>query len=93
VDPQNAPAYPAYGYPPPVTPPRNSLAVAALICALAGVVTCVTAPVGAILGHVARRQIRERGESGDDIARIAIISGWSLTVVMLLFCCLSAAIA
>jgi hypothetical protein len=39
-------------------------------------VTCISAPVGAILGHVARRQIRERGEGGDGMALTGIIVGW-----------------
>jgi len=32
--------------------------------------------VGAILGHVARRQIRERGGDGDGMALAGIIIGW-----------------
>jgi hypothetical protein len=32
--------------------------------------------VGAILGHVARRQVRERGEGGDGMALAGIIVGW-----------------
>jgi Domain of unknown function (DUF4190) len=77
-----APASPAYGYGAPmvpVAPKTNGMAIAALVCALAGLVTCVSAPVGAILGHVARRQIRERGEGGDGMALTGIIVGWILT--------------
>ena len=77
-----APASPAYGYGAPMVPmaPKtNGMAIAALVCALAGLVTCVSAPVGAILGHVARRQIRERGEGGDGMALTGIIVGWILT--------------
>jgi hypothetical protein len=32
--------------------------------------------VGAILGHIAKRQIRERGEPGDGMALAGIIMGW-----------------
>jgi hypothetical protein len=77
-----APASPAYGYGAPmvpVAPKTNGMAIAALVCALAGLVTCVSAPVGAVLGHVARRQIRERGEGGDGMALTGIIVGWILT--------------
>jgi hypothetical protein len=77
-----APASPAYGYGAPMVPmaPKtNGMAIAALVCALAGLVTCVSAPVGAVLGHVARRQIRERGEGGDGMALTGIIVGWILT--------------
>lgn len=77
--------YPAYGYPPaPAPPTTNGLAIAALVCSIVGVASCITAPVGAILGHVARRQIRERGEGGDGMALAGIIIGWVLTALMLL---------
>lgn len=68
--------HPGYGYPQPKT---NSLAIAALVSSLLGFMLCVTAPVGAILGHVAQKQIRETGEGGDGLAKAAIIVGWILT--------------
>jgi hypothetical protein len=81
--------YPAaYGYGTPMMPvgPRtNGMAIAALVCSLAGLVTCISAPVGAILGHVARRQIRERGEGGDGMALAGIIVGWIITGLGLLY--------
>jgi hypothetical protein len=40
--------------------------------------------VGAILGHVARRQIRDRGESGDGMALAGIITGWIATGLALI---------
>jgi hypothetical protein len=48
----------------------------------------VLPPLGAILGHVARRQIKQSGESGDGVARAAIIVGWALTGLYLIGCCL-----
>jgi hypothetical protein len=91
ADPQSAPpaspvGYPAagyggYGYGAPAAPPTNSLAMAAMICSLVGFATCITAPIGAILGHVARKQIRERGEGGDGMALTGIIVGWILTAL------------
>lgn len=85
---QAPPAYPTYpAYPAPaVSQPTNSLAIASLVCSLAGVATCISAPVGAILGHIARRQIRERGEAGDGMALAGIIVGWIITGVMVLIC-------
>jgi hypothetical protein len=78
-------AYPAYGYPAaPANPPTNGLAIASLILSLVGIASCITAPVGAILGHVARRQIRERGEGGDGMAKAGIIVGWILTGLLVL---------
>jgi hypothetical protein len=55
----------------------NVLAVVALCCALLGVVTCLPAPIGAVLGHVARRHARERGEHGAGMALAAIVVGWT----------------
>jgi hypothetical protein len=78
------PAYPYPAYPAPA--PTNGLAIAALVCALAGLVVGISAPIGAILGHVARRQIRERGEQGDGMALAGIIVGWILTGIMALCC-------
>jgi hypothetical protein len=74
-------SYPGYGYGQPVavapTQSTNGLAIASLIVSLAGLFTCgLTSLVGAILGHVARKQIRERGEGGDGLALGGIISGW-----------------
>jgi hypothetical protein len=81
---QQPQAYPAYGYGTPAVmmpvaaaPATNGLAIASLVCSLAGLATCgITAIIGAILGHVARRQIRERGEGGDGLALAGVISGW-----------------
>jgi hypothetical protein len=74
------PQYPGYGYGTPVMAPQaptNGLAIASLIVSLAGLFTCgLSSIVGAILGHVARRQIRERGDAGDGLALGGIIAGW-----------------
>lgn len=86
---QQGGAYPNYGYQTPIlvaaAPRTNPLAIASLVCALCGLVFCgVPSLVGAILGHVARRQIRERGEAGDGLALAGIISGWIIFGIMLL---------
>lgn len=55
----------------------NSLAIIALICSF------TYPPVGAILGHIARRKIRQTGKKGDKLALTAIIVGWTLTVILI----------
>jgi hypothetical protein len=78
--------YGGYGPPMVVSAPTNGLAIAAMICAIAGIFTCVTAPIGAILGHVARKQLRQTGEQGEGMALAGIIVGWSLTGLWVLGC-------
>jgi hypothetical protein len=58
----------------------NPWAIAALILALFGFATYFAAPVGAVLGHVALRQIRHSGAAGRTMARGAIAVGWVITV-------------
>ncbi|MEU5670427.1 DUF4190 domain-containing protein [Micromonospora sp. NPDC047753] len=80
------PQYPGYGYPQP--PKTNGMAIAAFVLALIGFTSCITAPIGAILGHVAQKQIRLSGEGGAGMAKAAIIVGWILTgflVLVILF--------
>lgn len=77
------PAYqpppPYYGYPPP---PRgtNTMAILALVFAF------VFAPAAIILGHVARKQIRQTGEEGDGLALAGLVMGYVFTGLTLLFC-------
>ncbi|MEU5785660.1 DUF4190 domain-containing protein [Micromonospora lupini] len=81
--PPGYPPHPGYGYPPP--PKTNGLAIAALVLALAGLTTCgITGPIGAILGHVAQKQIRASGEGGEGMAKAGIIVGWIVTALMVL---------
>ncbi|MFY1597992.1 DUF4190 domain-containing protein [Micromonospora sp. WMMD737] len=76
------PPYPNYGYAPSLR--TNGLAIAALVLALVGIGSCITAPIGAILGHVAQKQIRETGEGGEGMAKAGIIVGWIVTGLYLL---------
>ena len=76
------PAYPAYGQTPApgyYAPPTNTLAIVAMVLSLAGLLTGITAIVGAILGHVAMGQIKRTGEGGRPLALTAIIAGWIIT--------------
>jgi len=77
--------YQPYGAPQPSpygafqpTPPTNSLAVGSLVVSICSILFCCGLPgvVGAIMGHVARRQIRERGEGGDGLALGGVVVGW-----------------
>jgi hypothetical protein len=81
------PAYPNYGYnTPQTTQSANGLAIASLICSIAGIVTCgVTSLVGAILGHVGRRQIAQQQQSGAGLALAGIITGWIVTGLWAVF--------
>jgi hypothetical protein len=62
----------------------NGLAIGSLVTGIAalpfvfcyGVGGIVLGAVGAILGHVARRQIRDRAEEGNGMALAGIICGW-----------------
>jgi Domain of unknown function (DUF4190) len=74
---QQSPYGPAYA---PVQP-TNGLAIASMIVAILGF-----GPIAAIMGHIARRQIRERGEQGDGFALAGIIVGWVTTGFWVLFC-------
>ena len=74
----------------PTTPPvagTNRLAAASILVCIAAV--CLPgsllfgwylAPVGALLGHTARWQIRRSGEAGAGLALAGIVVGWGLTV-------------
>ncbi|NES26510.1 DUF4190 domain-containing protein [Micromonospora terminaliae] len=77
----HAPAYPGYA---PPSSKTNTLAIVALVLSLVGFTSCITAPVGAIMGHVARKQIRQTGEQGEGMAKAAIIVGWILTALLVL---------
>jgi hypothetical protein len=74
-------AYP-YGQPMVVNAPMNGLAIASMIISILGF-----GPIGAIMGHIARKQIRETGEQGDGFALAGIIVGWVYTGIFALICC------
>ena len=61
---------PGYGpYPPQYRRPTNTMAILALVLAF------VFAPVGLVMGIIARKQIRQTGEEGDGLALAGIIVG------------------
>ena len=76
-----APGQP-YGQPQyAVVQPTNGLAIASMIVSIMGF-----GPVGAVMGHIARKQIRERNEQGDGFALAGIIVGWVVTGLWVLIC-------
>lgn len=74
------PGVPPYGYPPVAT--TNSLAIASLVVSILSLTVCAgfTGFIGAILGHVARGQIKRTGEQGGGLAMAGVIIGWLGTV-------------
>ncbi|WP_018351527.1 DUF4190 domain-containing protein [Longispora albida] len=86
-------SYQPYG-PPPAR--YNTMAIASLVTsAISVILTCVTGVggllgiAGAIMGHVAQRQIRQRNEQGEGLALSGAIIGWVIfvisAVILLLF--------
>ncbi|HEY0696425.1 MAG TPA: DUF4190 domain-containing protein [Micromonospora sp.] len=83
---QPVPGYPAYGYPVAAAPQNNGMAIASMVVSIVGLVGLCgyglggyIGIVGAILGHVSKRQIRERGEAGGGMATAGIVMGWIAT--------------
>lgn len=69
------------------TPTNNGLAIAALVCGLASFATCITAIPAVILGHMARKQIRESGgtQQGDGMALAGLIIGYIFIVLLIAY--------
>ena len=76
----------AYPPPPPYQPPvapyapqsTNGLAIAALVCGIAGLTVAyfIGALLGVIFGHIAKKQIAERGEGGSGLATAGLVTGY-----------------
>lgn len=90
--PMMAPGYPPPGYPVIAPgPSTNGLSIASMVVSIvAAIGLCgyglggYLGIVGAIMGHVARKQIRERGENGEGLAKAGIIVGWIATGLAIL---------
>jgi hypothetical protein len=72
-----------YAYPVAAQKRTNPMAIASMTTSIVGLplLMCYglglpVSIVGAILGHIAKRQIRERDEQGDGMALAGIIMGW-----------------
>jgi hypothetical protein len=83
-------AYPGYGYP-AAAQPTNGLAIASMVVSIIGLLGLCgyglggyIGVVGALLGHAAKKRIRESGEGGDGMALAGIIMGWIATGIAVL---------
>jgi Domain of unknown function (DUF4190)/Domain of unknown function (DUF1707) len=76
--PVGVPAHYRYPPPPVALPPINSMAVASLVCGIGEFFTLgLTAIPAIVLGHAARRQIRQTRERGDGMAVAGLVFGWA----------------
>ncbi|MFE0589576.1 DUF4190 domain-containing protein [Micromonospora echinospora] len=75
------PPYGQYGPPQPGSGSTNVMAILSLVFAF------VFAPVGIVLGHMARKQIRQTHEQGEQLALWGLILSYVFTGLYLLFCC------
>ncbi|MDN6159173.1 MAG: DUF4190 domain-containing protein [Brevibacterium sp.] len=68
-------------------PPTNTLAIIALVCSIFGVMSSIfiAGIAGIVMGHMARKQIRQSGERGDGMAVAALWVGYVGTALGLLF--------
>ncbi len=70
--------------------PSNGLAVASLLCGIAGTILVVPTVAAVVLGHRARGQIRRSGETGEAAATTGAVLGylglifWTLVLVLTL---------
>ena len=76
-----------YGAPYQAAPGTNGMAIASLVCGLLGFVTCVSSIAAIILGHIARKQIRESGgrQQGDGMALAGLILGYIVAVLFVAY--------
>ncbi|PGH43620.1 hypothetical protein COO58_03580 [Micromonospora sp. WMMA1996] len=78
------PPYGQYGPSGPGQRPRggpNVLAILSLVFAF------VFAPAGIVCGHLAKRQIRQTGEEGEQLATWGLILSYVFTVLGVIACC------
>ncbi|TDC77287.1 DUF4190 domain-containing protein [Micromonospora sp. KC606] len=92
---RQAPQPQQWGQPPPYPPQGpygqygaptggggpNVMAILSLVFAF------VFAPAGIVLGHLAKRQIRQTGDEGDQLATWGLVLSYAFTVIGLLACC------
>lgn len=68
-------------------PPTNTLAIIALVASIFGVVSSffLAGIAGIVMGHIARKKIRQSGERGDGMAIAALWVGYIGTALWVLF--------
>ena len=60
----------------PVASPTNGFAIASLVCGIAGFFLLLPSVLAVVFGHLARSQIRQRGEQGAGLAVAGLITGY-----------------
>jgi hypothetical protein len=74
-------------------PATNGMAIASLVCGIGQLLAGFPAGIAAIiLGHMARRRIRETGQQGSGLARAGLILGYLGTAGLLLLILLVVAV-
>ncbi|XVU24901.1 DUF4190 domain-containing protein [Actinoplanes sp. CA-054009] len=73
-------AQPGYGAPYQPVTSTNTMAILALVFAF------VFSPAAIVLGHIAKKQIRQTGEQGDGLATAGLWLGYIFTALGLLVC-------
>jgi hypothetical protein len=74
----------AYGQPygqPVLAPRTNGMAIAALACGIGGFFVFPASFAAVVLGHIARREIRQTGEAGSGMATAGLVLGYVGTVI------------
>jgi hypothetical protein len=69
-----------YGQPYTPVAPTNTMAILALVFAF------IFPPAAIIMGHVAKKQIRQTGEQGDGLATAGLWLGYIFTGLYVVFC-------
>lgn len=65
-----------YAFGVPAAAPTNGFAIASLVCGIAGCFLLLPSVLAVVFGHVARSQIRGRGEHGKGLATAGLITGY-----------------
>ncbi|MET0424677.1 MAG: DUF4190 domain-containing protein [Actinoplanes sp.] len=71
-------AAPGYGYPAALG--TNTLAILALVFAF------IFPIAGVVMGHIAKKQIRQTGEQGEGLATAGLVIGYIFTAIGLVIC-------
>ena len=75
----------SYAYPYAEVPQQNNLALLSLILSIVGLATGgLTAIGGIILGHMAKKQIKRSGETGDNLATWGLVVGYAIVGLIVL---------